>query len=72
LLSFHSTFLRCKAAQIAKGAEACANAGNPQKAVEIVMDVEQLVARRLPSHAARGIDRRLKVIAGSARFHAAP
>ena len=32
-----------EAVQIAKAAEACADAGNPQKAVEIVMDVEQLM-----------------------------
>jgi hypothetical protein len=31
------------AVQIAKAAEACANAGNPQKAIEIIMDVEQLM-----------------------------
>ena len=29
--------------QVAKAAEACANAGNPRKAVEIIMDVEQLM-----------------------------
>lgn len=32
-----------KAVQIAKAAEACGDAGNSQKAVEIVMDVEPLV-----------------------------
>jgi hypothetical protein len=31
------------AVQIAKAAEACADAGNPQKAIEIIMDVEQLM-----------------------------
>ena len=31
------------AVQIAKAAEACANVGNPQKAIEIIMDVEQLM-----------------------------
>jgi hypothetical protein len=31
------------AVQIAKAAEACANAGNPQKAIQIIMDVEQLM-----------------------------
>ena len=29
--------------QVAKAAEACADAGNPRKAVEIIMDVEQLM-----------------------------
>jgi hypothetical protein len=32
-----------EAVQIAKAAEACANAGNPPKAVEIIMGVEQLM-----------------------------
>lgn len=32
-----------EAVQVAKAAEACADAGNPQKAVEIIMDVEQLM-----------------------------
>ena len=32
-----------EAVQVAKAAEACANAGNPRKAVEIIMDVEQLM-----------------------------
>ncbi len=32
-----------KAAAIAKSAVACAEAGNPDKAVTIVLDVEQLV-----------------------------
>jgi hypothetical protein len=32
-----------EAVQIAKAAEACAEAGNSQKAVEIVMDVEPLM-----------------------------
>ena len=32
-----------EAVQAAKAAEACANAGNPRKAVEIIMDVEQLM-----------------------------
>ena len=32
-----------EAVQIAKAAEACAEAGNSQKAVEIVMDVEPLI-----------------------------
>ena len=32
-----------QAAAIAKAAEACAEAGNIEKAVEIVLDVEQLV-----------------------------
>jgi hypothetical protein len=31
------------AVQIAKAAEACADAGNRQKAVEIIMDVEHLM-----------------------------
>jgi uncharacterized protein YacL (UPF0231 family) len=31
------------AVQVAKAAEACANAGNPQKAIAIIMDVEQLM-----------------------------
>ena len=31
------------AVQVAKAAEACASAGNPQKAIEIIMDVEQLM-----------------------------
>lgn len=34
-----------QAVQIAKAAEACAEAGNPAKAVEIVMDVEDLMFR---------------------------
>ena len=34
-----------EAAQIAKAAEACAEAGNPRKAVEIIMDTEDLVFR---------------------------
>jgi hypothetical protein len=42
------TFLKCirerleQATGIAKAAEACAEAGNPEKSVEIVLDVEQL------------------------------
>ena len=32
-----------KAAGIAKAAEACAEAGNPEKGVEVVLDVEQLI-----------------------------
>ena len=32
-----------QAVQIAKAAEACAEAGNPKKAVEIIMDTEDLV-----------------------------
>jgi hypothetical protein len=32
-----------EAVSIAKAAEACADAGNPKQAVEIVMDVEPLV-----------------------------
>ena len=42
-------FLKCirerldEAAAIAKAAEACAEAGNPEKGVTIVLDVEQLV-----------------------------
>ena len=42
-------FLKCirerldEAAAIAKAAEACAEAGKPEKAVAIVLDVEQLV-----------------------------
>jgi hypothetical protein len=32
-----------EAVQVAKAAEACANAGNPQKAVEIIMGIEQLM-----------------------------
>ena len=32
-----------EAVQVAKAAEAWADAGNPQKAVEIIMDVEQLM-----------------------------
>lgn len=32
-----------EAVQIAKAAEACADAGNPQKAVEIIMGIEQLM-----------------------------
>jgi hypothetical protein len=32
-----------QAVQIAKAAEACADSGNPQRAVEIIMDVEQLM-----------------------------
>jgi hypothetical protein len=32
-----------EAVQIAKAAEACADAGNSQKAVEVVMDVEPLM-----------------------------
>jgi hypothetical protein len=32
-----------EAVQVAKAAEVFADAGNPQKAVEIVMDVEQLM-----------------------------
>jgi hypothetical protein len=32
-----------EAVQVAKAAEACANVGNPRKAVEIIMDVEQLM-----------------------------
>ena len=42
-------FLRCvrerldQAAAIAKAAHVCAEAGNPEKAVEIILDVEQLV-----------------------------
>jgi hypothetical protein len=31
------------AAAIAKAANACAEAGNPQKAIEIALDVEQLI-----------------------------
>jgi hypothetical protein len=34
-----------QAVQIAKAAEACAEAGNPKKAVEIIMDTEDLVFR---------------------------
>jgi hypothetical protein len=34
-----------QALQIAKAAEACAEAGNPRKAVEIIMDTEDLVFR---------------------------
>jgi hypothetical protein len=34
-----------QAVQIAKAAEACAQAGNPKKAVEIIMDTEDLVFR---------------------------
>ena len=34
-----------QAVQIAKAAEACAEAGNPAKAVEIIMDTEDLVFR---------------------------
>jgi ATP/maltotriose-dependent transcriptional regulator MalT len=34
-----------QAVQIAKAAEACAEAGNPKKAVEIIMDIEDLVFR---------------------------
>jgi hypothetical protein len=43
------TFLKCirerleQATGIAKAAEACAEAGNPEKGVEIVLDVEQLI-----------------------------
>jgi hypothetical protein len=43
------TFLKCirerleQATGIAKAAEACAKAGNPEKGVEIVLDVEQLI-----------------------------
>jgi anthranilate phosphoribosyltransferase len=42
-------FLKCirerleQAASIAKAAEACAEAGNPEKGVEIVLDVEMLL-----------------------------
>jgi hypothetical protein len=32
-----------EAVQIAKAAEACADAGNPQRAVEIIMGIEQLM-----------------------------
>jgi anthranilate phosphoribosyltransferase len=32
-----------QAASIAKAAEACAEAGNPEKGVEVVLDVEQLL-----------------------------
>jgi|GEM_PF-1736480 len=32
-----------QAVSIAKAAEACADAGNPRQAVEIVMDVESLI-----------------------------
>ena len=32
-----------EAVQIAKAAEACADAGSPQKAVEIIMGIEQLM-----------------------------
>jgi hypothetical protein len=34
-----------QAVQIAKAAEACAEAGNPKKAVEIIMDTEDLMFR---------------------------
>ena len=34
-----------QAVQIAKAAEACAEAGNPRKAVEIIMDTEDLMFR---------------------------
>jgi hypothetical protein len=34
-----------QAVQIAKAAEACAEAGNPKKAVEVIMDVEDLMFR---------------------------
>ena len=33
-----------EAVRIAKAAEACAEAGNPQKAVEVVMDIEPLMS----------------------------
>lgn len=33
-----------EAVRIAKAAEACAEAGNPKKAVEVVMDVEPLMS----------------------------
>jgi hypothetical protein len=42
-------FLKCirerleEAAKIAKAAEACAQAGNPAKGVEVVLDAEQLI-----------------------------
>ena len=42
-------FLKCirerleEASSIAKAAEACAQAGNPEKGVEVVLDVEQLI-----------------------------
>ena len=39
-----------EAVQVAKAAEACANAGNPRKAVEIIMDVRAADVRR--QHAA--------------------
>ena len=35
-----------RATGIAKAAEACAEAGNPEKGVEIVLDVEMLLMRR--------------------------
>ena len=34
-----------EAVSVAKAAEACAEAGNPKKAIEIVMDVEDLMFR---------------------------
>ncbi len=43
------TFLKCirerleQASSIAKAAEACALAGNPEKGVEVVLEVEQLI-----------------------------
>lgn len=32
-----------KAASIAKSAEACAEAGNPEKGIEVALDVEELI-----------------------------
>ena len=32
-----------KAASIAKAAEACANSGNVEKAIEVALDVEQII-----------------------------
>lgn len=45
-LKMHLTEMRTRleqAASITKAAEACANAGNIEKAIEIALDVEQLI-----------------------------